>query len=201
MRLTGYGVTMDTDALTSLKSIAQMVAFCLAGLAALAAGVVWFTDRELDRRRAADEAHLHDRIASSEEAAAAARRDADSLRQHMAPRALSAAQRENIVAQLSGVRGHALITYPMDQEAEAFARQIHEAIAAAGWTAFLEGAASFEPIVGISMRVRSVETPPPAMGACRTALEAALGPVPIRSDPNLVPDAIEIIVGSKATDH
>jgi hypothetical protein len=192
---------MDTDALTAWKNIAQVAAFCLAGLAALAAGVVWFTGRELERRREVNEAQLHDRIAISEQAAATARRDAERLREQLAPRVLSAAQREKVITQLSGVRGHVLITYPADQEAEAFARQLHEAIAAAGWTAFLEGPMSLGPIVGISINVRSLELPPPAMSACRAALEAALGTVPVTAEPSLASDAIEIIVGSKAADQ
>jgi hypothetical protein len=146
---------MDTETLSWWKNVAQIAAFCLAGLAALATGIVWFTGRELDRRRATAEARLHDRVASSEEATAAARHDADRLRQQLAPRVLTSAQRERIITGLSGVQGHTLIIYPADQEAEAFARQLHEAIAAAGWTAVLEGAMSFGPIVGVSMRVRS----------------------------------------------
>jgi len=188
---------MDTETLASWKNVAQVAAFLLAGLAAIAAGAVWFTGRELDRRRAETEAHLHDRIASSEEAAAAARRDAERLRQQLAPRVLSAAQRDRIIDQLRGLRGHVLITYPADPEAEAFARQLHEAIAAAGWTAFLEGAASFGPIVGLSMRIQSLEKPPLAMRTLQDALKAALGSVTLTADESLAPDAIEIIVGSK----
>jgi hypothetical protein len=95
------------------------------------------------------------------------------------------------------VRGHVLITYPADPEAEAFARQLHEAIAAAGWTAFLEGAVSSGPITGISMRIRSLEKPPLAAHTLQAALEAALGSVTPRADEDLTPEAIEIVVGSK----
>ena len=188
---------MDTETLASWKNFAQVAAFCLAGLAALAAGVVWFTGRELDRRRTEAEARLHDRVASSEEAAAAAREDADHLRQQLAPRVLSAAHRQTIIDRLRDVRGHVLITYPADPEAEAFARQLHEAIAAAGWTAYLEGATSFGPIIGMSMRVRSLETPPLTMRPIQAALEAALGPITLRADENLASETIDILVGSK----
>jgi hypothetical protein len=75
--------------------------------------------------------------------------------------------------------------------------QLHEAIAAAGWTAFLEGAISFGPVVGVSLKVRSLETPPQAMRPLYAALEAALGSVHVTASQNVAPDAIEIIVGSK----
>ena len=191
---------MDTEALATWRSIAQVAAFCLAGLAAFAAGAVWFTGRELDRRRSADEARLHDRVTKSEEAAAAARRDAEHLRERLAPRTLSATQREKLLNQLRGVQGRALIVYPGDPEAEGFARQLHEAIAAAGWTAFLEGVATFGPVVGLEIKVRNTETAPAAMRTLHSGLEAVLGPVLVESDQNLAPDAIQVVVGSKPSD-
>lgn len=188
---------MNTETLQWWKGVADVATVGLAFLTAVAGAVALLTGREIDRRRTTAETELQNRIATSEAAATAARREADNLRERFAPRVLTAVQRATIVERLKGITGRVSMIYPADQEAQAFAKQLQAAIAAAGWEVKTEASISVGPDVGLSVRVKSTDTPPVIARALHTALTAALGPLPMTASGNLAEDAVLLDVGSK----
>jgi hypothetical protein len=191
---------MQTDAMVAIKNYAEVTAWVLAALAACAAGLVWFTGRELDRRRTVEESRWRDRIASSETAAQVARKEAETLRQGLQPRDVSAVKREQMIAILGRSKAAVTVQYPSDPEAAVFAKRIGDVIREAGWTVTMEGVAAFGPIVGLQIQhARGV--PPEAAGVLRQAVEGGLGVVLVRENPNLKgDDPIVLLVGSKTAE-
>jgi hypothetical protein len=72
---------------------------------------------------------------------------------------------------------------------------------AAGWTVKMEGGMSFGPVVGLTLRVRSLETAPPIAHALRAALENALGSVSMAASQNIAEGKLELSVGSKSLEE
>jgi hypothetical protein len=189
--------SLSSETLASWKNFFEIATWVFALAAAFAAVFVWFAGRQLDRRRAAEEASWRDRIATSERAAQAANNEAAGLRERLRPREIPDTVETQMLNVLRRTKGSVRIVYIADPEAAVFARRLRPIIEGAGWEATEEGAMSFGPIIGLRLEFHSDETAPNYTGVLKEALEIASGPVTVRKNKNLREGALQLTVGSK----
>lgn len=127
----------------------------------------------------------------------AARKDAEQIQERFTQRDVPSEKREAILTILRRGKGKVIIMYPVDVEAQVFAKRLAVVIREAGWEATEEGAPSFGPIVGLSVKVHDEESAPTYTGLLKEALSAAFENVLFRTDTNVQKGNLHVIVGSK----
>lgn len=140
--------------------------------------------------------------AKQREKAAIAEKELLTLKEGLKPRALSAAQFSLLVERLksSPNKGVVGVMSVGDSEAIAFAKQLFEALQAAGWQPNVgEGSGVFlsMPPEGLTLNVHSPATAPVYAGDLQKALLAAGVSVPAVAVPLLHEDSVLIVVGAK----
>ena len=140
-------------------------------------------------------------LAEQRERAANAERRLLELQQQIEPRRIADAERTRLIELLrdSPTAVVAVRYIGADPEAEAFARQIHEVLLAAGWSSRVRGSVLYTSgsPTGVRLLVRSVSQPPASSTALLEILADAGISVHRNQSSDINAGELEILVGTK----
>ncbi len=198
----GWLPQWPTETLASIKTILDWflvgMPILAALLLALAGGLRVFVDRELGRRRVAEDTALRKQVTLSKQDAEAARKEAEKLRERLKDRDVPAQRRGTMLGVLRRIKGTVDIRYGGDAETKRFAERLGGLLREAGWSATETGGAPLGVIIGLSIETAKGN---PESNVLKEALEIAFPNVQVSIRHDVREGEVRLVVGVKPEDN